>query len=76
MSSRSWMDDSDLKKGSVAVLDNDEKLFWEEFIPKYLKPLDTDKEHEKQVFVGFFFLAFLLAHLSMTFSGEVRRSSA
>lgn len=55
MSSRSWMDDSDLKKGSVAVLDNDEKLFWEEFIPKYLKPLDTDKEHEKQVFVGFFF---------------------
>lgn len=55
MSSRSWMDDSDLKKGSVAVLDNDEKLFWEEFIPKYLKPLDTDKEHEKQVFVGGFF---------------------
>lgn len=54
MSSQSWMDDSDLKKGSVAVLDNDEKLFWEEFIPKYLKPLDTDKEHEKQVFVGFF----------------------
>lgn len=55
MSSQSWMDDSDLKKGSVAVLDNDEKLFWEEFIPKYLKPLDTDKEHEKQVFVGVFF---------------------
>lgn len=64
MSSQSWMDDSDLKKGSVAVLDNDEKLFWEEFIPKYLKPLNTDKEHEKQVFVVF--LAFLLAHLSMT----------
>lgn len=55
MSSQSWMDDSDLKKGSVAVLDNDEKLFWEEFIPKYLKPLNTDKEHEKQVFVGVFF---------------------
>lgn len=55
MSSRSWMDDSDLKKGSVALLDHDEKLFWEEFIPKYLKPLDTDKEHEKQVFVGVFF---------------------
>lgn len=51
MSSKSWMDDSDLKKGTVAVLDNDEKLFWEEFIPKYLKPLDTNKEHENQVFV-------------------------
>lgn len=51
INSQTWMDDSDLKRGSVAVLDNEEKLFWEEFIPKYLKPLDTDKEHEKQVFV-------------------------
>lgn len=51
MNSQTWMDDNDLKRGSVAVLDNEEKLFWEEFIPKYLKPLDTDKEHEEQVFV-------------------------
>lgn len=51
MGSQSWMDDNDLKKGTVGVLENDEKLFWEEFIPKYLKPLDTDKEHEKKVFV-------------------------
>lgn len=49
MSFQSWMDDSDLRKGSIGVLDNDEKLFWEDFIAKYLKPLKTDKEHEKQV---------------------------
>lgn len=60
MSSQSWMDDSDLKQGSVAVLDNDETLFWEEFISKYLKPLYTDKEHEEQV-LGL--LTILLAHL-------------
>lgn len=47
MSFRLWMDDSDLKKGFVVVLDNDEKLFWEEFILKYLKLLDIDKEYEK-----------------------------
>nr|XP_034301297.1 chitin synthase chs-2 isoform X1 [Crassostrea gigas] len=52
MSSQSWMDDSDLKQGSVAVLDNDETLFWEEFISKYLKPLYTDKEHEEQMRQG------------------------
>lgn len=62
ISSQSWMDDTDLKKGSVAVLDKDEKLFWEEFISKYLKPLDTDKEHEEQV-LGL--LTILLAHLKI-----------
>lgn len=46
-----WMDDSDLKRGFVVVLDNEEKFFWEEFILKYLKLLDIDKEYEKQVFV-------------------------
>lgn len=46
-----WMDDNDLKRGFVVVLDNEEKFFWEEFILKYLKLLDIDKEYEKQVFV-------------------------
>lgn len=44
------MDDSDLKQGFVVVLDNDEILFWEEFILKYLKLFYIDKEYEEQVF--------------------------
>lgn len=44
------MDDSDLKQGFVVVLDNDEILFWEEFILKYLKLFYIDKKYEEQVF--------------------------
>ena len=45
----SWMDDEDLMNGKVGLLGSEESIFWKEFIPKYLKPLESDKEHEKQV---------------------------
>jgi hypothetical protein len=38
-----------LKEGAIDFLSEDEIVFWQEFIPQYLKPIEGDKEHEKQV---------------------------
>lgn len=45
----SWINDEDLKNGAIDLLQNEEIEFWQEFIEKYLKPLNHDKEHQKQV---------------------------
>ncbi len=35
--------DRDLKKGPVRYLDNNENVFWQKLIEKYLYPLNHDK---------------------------------
>lgn len=53
-----WIDDKDLSKGIVGLLEFEEENFWEKFIFKYLKLLDNDKSCEIMVkiflFVNFF----------------------
>lgn len=46
-----WIHDKDLKDGAKDFLSGDEIQFWKEFIPKYLKPLEANKEDEKRVSV-------------------------
>ncbi|XP_048773867.2 chitin synthase chs-1-like isoform X2 [Ostrea edulis] len=48
----SWINDEDLKNGAIDLLQNEEIEFWQEFIEKYLKPLNHDKEHQKQMHQG------------------------
>lgn len=44
-----WIQDSSLLDGAMDRLSDDEIKFWKEFIPQYLKPLEANKEQEKQV---------------------------
>ncbi|XP_061164529.1 chitin synthase chs-2-like [Saccostrea echinata] len=44
-----WIHDASLKEGATCFLSQEEIQFWKEFIPQYLKPLEGNKEHEKQV---------------------------
>lgn len=44
-----WIHDSSLQEGARDYLSEDEIKFWNEFIPQYLKPLESNKEQEKQV---------------------------
>ena len=41
-----WLNDSKLGDGKVRHLDEREKVFWESFIEKYLKPIDKDEEKD------------------------------
>lgn len=43
------MDDKVLKIGIVGVLDNDEVIFWEEFILQYLELFECKEKDEKKV---------------------------
>ncbi|XP_050407589.1 chitin synthase chs-1 [Patella vulgata] len=44
-----WAEDPRLQNGPVGKLDEEELNFWQDFIRKYLKPLDKDPEKEKIV---------------------------
>jgi chitin synthase len=44
-----WIKDEGLKKGQIVVITPEEKSFWDEFIKKYLQPLDEDKKHQEKV---------------------------
>uniref|UniRef100_K1Q406 chitin synthase n=1 Tax=Magallana gigas TaxID=29159 RepID=K1Q406_MAGGI len=47
-----WIHDSSLQEGARDYLSEDEIKFWNEFIPQYLKPLESNKEQEKQTQKG------------------------
>ena len=44
-----WLEDTDLKYGSTIPMEEREIGFWENFIEKYLKPLEYKEEHKKKV---------------------------
>ena len=46
------IEEEELGSGEVKFLKNKEITFWKELIPKYLKPLDKDKDKEKQQAAG------------------------
>ena len=46
------IEEEELGNGEVKFLKQKEIRFWQELIPKYLKPLDKDKEKEKQQAAG------------------------
>lgn len=44
-----WIEDEGIGKGSEMKLLEEEQKFWIDFIEKYLKPLDADKEKEEDM---------------------------
>lgn len=44
-----WLEDTDLKYGSTKLMEGREIGFWENFIERYLKPLEYKEEHKKKI---------------------------
>ncbi|CAG2205554.1 CHS1 [Mytilus edulis] len=44
-----WTEDNDFKNGKVMSMTPEETVFWEEFIKRYLQPLDADKKEQKRM---------------------------
>ena len=44
-----WITEKEFKRGPVRYLDNQETVFWQKLMEKYLYPLNHDKEHEAKI---------------------------
>ena len=44
-----WIIDKDLGKGPARYLDNNETLFWQKLIEKYLHTIEADTQHENKI---------------------------
>ncbi|VDI08202.1 chitin synthase [Mytilus galloprovincialis] len=77
-----WTEDNDFKNGKVMSMTPEETVFWEEFIKRYLQPLDADKKEQKrmkkalaqlrnEVVAGFAFIN--LIWISINFMFQLRK---
>ncbi|CAC5369431.1 CHS1 [Mytilus coruscus] len=77
-----WTEDNDFKNGKVMSMTPEETIFWEEFIKRYLKPLDADKKEQEtmkqalaqlrnEVVAGFAFIN--LIWISINFMFQLRK---
>ncbi|XP_052090867.1 uncharacterized protein LOC127727790 [Mytilus californianus] len=77
-----WTEDKDFKNGKVMVMTPGETHFWEEFIKRYLKPLDANKKEQEtmkqalaqlrnEVVAGFAFIN--LIWISINFMFQLRK---
>ncbi|XP_063422773.1 chitin synthase chs-2-like [Mytilus trossulus] len=77
-----WTEDKDFKDGKIMSMTPKETIFWEEFIKRYLKPLDANKKEQEtmkqalaelrnEVVAGFAFIN--LIWISINFMFQLRK---